>query len=95
MLTSAKAPLAGNNAVAARAYADPTQTKSSPLRSSIIVGSAVDTASYKHHVVTELELPCIARNRTYEFERGQKEGDFRRLPTRRSRQTRTALQAAL
>ena len=42
---SASEPLKGRNAVLERAYAEPTQEKSSlPLRSAVIVGSAVLTA---------------------------------------------------
>lgn len=44
MRTSAKPPLIGRKAVDAREYAAPTQTKSSPCKSWMILGRAVDTA---------------------------------------------------
>ena len=57
--TSAIPPAAGINAVCARAYAEPTQAKLTPLRSCTIVGSAVATDVFNNTNISEEQVSLI------------------------------------
>ncbi len=56
IITSAKSPPRGINAVQARAYAEAAQMKSEPWRSSMMVGNAVATQVCDSEIVRSIMM---------------------------------------